>query len=84
MFIRHVIRYNEIMKTAPKKQELQKVTVMLPRDLVERAKRVTGLGLTPMLRQGLEAVAATHAYEKLRQLRGKVKFSIDLKELRRD
>jgi len=72
------------MKTAPKKQEMQKVTVMLPRDLVERAKRVTGLGLTPILRRGLEAVAATHAYEKLRQLRGKVKFSIDLKELRRD
>ena len=82
MFIRHVIRYNEIMKTAPKKQEMQKVTVMLPRELVERAKRVTGLGLTPILRRGLEAVAATQAYETLRQLRGKEKFSISLKELR--
>lgn len=72
------------MKTAPKKQDMQKVTVMLPRDLVERAKRVSGLGLTPAIRRGLEAVAATHAYENLRQLRGKVKFSIDLKELRED
>ena len=53
--------YNEIMKTAPKKQEMQKVTVMLPRELIERAKRVTGLGLTPILRRGLEAVAATQA-----------------------
>jgi hypothetical protein len=72
------------MKTAPKKQEMQKVTVMLPRDLVERAKRVSGLGLTPMIRRGLEAVAATHAYETLRQLRGKEKSSISLKELRGD
>jgi len=74
--------YNEIMKTAPKKQEMQKVTVMLPRALIERAKRVTGLGLTPILRRGLEAVAATQAYETLRQLRGKEKFSISLTELR--
>jgi len=84
MDIRHIMRYSRDMKTAPKKQEMQKVTVMLPRDLVERAKRVTGLGLTPILRRGLEAVAATHAYEKLRQLRGKVKFSVALKELRGD
>ena len=57
---------------------------MLPRELVERAMRVSGLGLTPMIRRGLEAVAATEAYERLRQLRGKVKFSVDLKDLRGD
>jgi hypothetical protein len=72
------------MKPTPKKPEMQKVTVMLPRDLVERAKRASGLGLTPAIRQGLEAVAATAAYEELRKMRGKVKFSIDLAELRRD
>jgi post-segregation antitoxin (ccd killing protein) len=70
------------MKTIAKKQEMQKVTVMLPRDLVERAKRVSGLGITPAIRQGLEAVAATDAYEAIRRLRGKVKFSISLNELR--
>jgi hypothetical protein len=72
------------MKTVIKKQEMQKVTVMLPRDLVVRAKRASGLGLTPAIRKGLEAIAATDAYEELRKLRGKVKFSIDLKDLRRD
>ncbi len=72
------------MKQAPKKQEMQKVTVMLPRDLVERAKRVTGLGITHAIRQGLEGVAATEAFEALRRLRGKERFSISLKELRRD
>jgi hypothetical protein len=72
------------MKSIQKKPEMQKVTVMLPRDLVERAKRVSGLGLTPAIRRGLEAVAATEAYEALRRLRGKVKFSLSLKELRGD
>jgi hypothetical protein len=38
------------MEPAPKKPELQKVTVMLPRDLVEKAKRASGLGLTPTIR----------------------------------
>jgi hypothetical protein len=70
------------MKMVVKKPEMQKVTVMLPRDLVERAKRVSGLGITPAIRQGLEAVAATDAYEAIRRLRGKVKFSISLNELR--
>ena len=61
---------------------MQKVTVMLPRELVERAKRVSGLGLTPMIRQGLESVAATAAYEGLLRLRGKVKFTPNLLEMR--
>jgi hypothetical protein len=72
------------MKAIVKKQEMQKVTVILPRDLVERAKRASGLGLTPAIRKGLETIAATEAYEALRKLRGKVKFSINLKDLRRD
>ena len=70
------------MKPTQKKPEMQKVTVMLPRDLVERAKRVSGLGLTPAIRRGLEAVAATEAYETLRQHRGKERFSISIAELR--
>ena len=72
------------MKPTRKKPELQKVTVMLPRELVQRATSTSGMGLTAAIRKGLEAVAASDAYEKLRELRGKVKFSIDLKELRRD
>jgi len=72
------------MKPVRKKLDMQKVTVMLPRDLVQRATSISGMGLTAAIRKGLEAVAATDAYEKLRELRGKVKFSIDLKELRRD
>jgi hypothetical protein len=76
--------YSQSMKPVAKKPAMQKVTVMLPRDLVEKAKRASGLGLTPTIRQGLENVAVAAAFEELRKMRGKVKFSIDLAELRRD
>ena len=74
----------ENMKRPLKKPAMQKVTVILPRDLVEKAKRVSGLGLTPIIRQGLETVVAAEAFEGLRRLRGKERFSISLEELRRD
>lgn len=63
---------------------LQKVTVLLPKDLVRRAVRASGEGLTPTIRRGLEAVAATEACQRLRRRRGQVKFSINVGELRRD
>jgi hypothetical protein len=62
----------------------QKVTVHIEGDLLRRARERTGKGVTATVRQGLELVAASKAYERLRALRGKVKFSIDLKELRED
>jgi hypothetical protein len=64
--------------------ELKKVTVMLPADLLARATLATGKGITPTIREGLEAMAASHAYEGLRRLRGKVKLSINVDDLRRD
>jgi hypothetical protein len=62
----------------------QKVTVHIDSDLLRRAQERTGEGVTGTIRQGLALVAASEAYERLRALRGKVKFSIDLKELRQD
>jgi hypothetical protein len=67
-----------------KRAEMQKVTVLLPRELLARATAATGQGLTATIRQGLEAVARAAAYDGLRQLRGKVKFSINVDELRED
>jgi len=63
---------------------MQKVTVLLPRELLARATAATGQGLTPTIRQGLESVARAAAYERLRLQRGKVKFSINVDELRED
>jgi hypothetical protein len=63
---------------------LRKVTILLPADLVKRAIKATGLGLTPTIRKGLESVAVGEAFEGLRRLRGKVKFSLNVEELRQD
>jgi hypothetical protein len=56
---------------------LRKVTVVLPADLLERATLATGKGIAPTIREGLEAMAALHAFEGLRKLRGKVKLTLD-------
>ena len=63
---------------------VQKVTVHLDRDLLKRARERTGKGVTATIREGLELVAAGRVYDRLRALRGKVAFSVDLRELRRD
>ncbi|MBI2985826.1 MAG: hypothetical protein HYY45_03555 [Deltaproteobacteria bacterium] len=62
----------------------KKITIQVPENLLRRAQKATGLGITPTVRQGLELLAASESYEKLRRLRGKVKFSIDLQALRED
>ncbi len=64
--------------------ERKKLTVEIPGDLLERAVAVTGKGITPTIRRGLELVAASGAYARLRELRGRVKFSIKLSDLRED
>jgi hypothetical protein len=61
-----------------------KVTVVLSDRLLERAQAATGEGITPTIRRGLELVAAGKAFAKLRKLRGKVQFSVDLDRLRAD
>jgi len=62
----------------------RKVTVEVPEDLLRRAQKSTGKGITATIRTGLELVAAARAYENLRRLRGKVSFTLDLAELRED
>src|SRR5262245_13132478 len=62
----------------------QKVTVHVDRKLLRRAQERTGQGVSATVRHGLELVAASEAYERIRSLRGKVRLSIDLPELRRD
>ena len=64
--------------------DTQKVTAHIPSDLLRRAQSVTGKGITETIRIGLDMVASAKAAEELRRLRGKVRLSIDLAELRRD
>jgi len=62
----------------------RKITLEIPQDLLRKAQRCTGEGVTATVRRGLELLAASTAYEELRRLRGRVKFSIKLRELRKD
>ena len=62
----------------------KKVTVVLPADLLSRAQKATGTGITPTIRRGLELVAAGRACAELRALRGKLQLTLDLDRLRDD
>lgn len=63
---------------------VQKITLHVPEDLLKRAQKSTGQGITETVRQGLRLVAARDAYRKLRDLRGKVKVDVDVETLRED
>ncbi len=62
----------------------RKITVEIPADLLEKAQRASGAGITQTIRVGLKLVAASEAYARLRRLRGKVRFSRTLDELKAD
>jgi len=63
---------------------VQKITVRVERELLERALSQTGQGVTATIRECLELIAAGQVYDRLRALRGKVAFTIDPRELRKD
>ncbi len=63
---------------------VQKITVEVPVDLLERAQRATGEGVTGTVRRGLELVARTTAYDRLRAMKGKVKFARTWTDLKHD
>ena len=62
----------------------RKITVEVPAELLEKAQQPSGSGITQTIRTGLQLVAASRAYARLRQLRGKVRFSRSLAELKSD
>jgi hypothetical protein len=65
-------------------QTARKITVEVPSELLEKAQRATGSGITQTVRTGLQLVAASQAYARLRRLRGKVRFTRTLAELKAD
>jgi hypothetical protein len=62
----------------------RKITVEVPEELLEKAQKAIGAGITQTVRAGLTLVAASQAYADLRHLRGKVRFSRTLAELKSD
>jgi len=63
---------------------VQKITVEVPAALLEKARRASGTGITDTVRTGLQLVAASNAYDRLRRLRGTVRFSRTLAVLKAD
>ena len=53
----------------------RKITVQVPLELLEKAQQASGTGITQTVRTGLQLVAASRTYARLRQLRGKVRFT---------
>jgi len=62
----------------------RKITVEVPQELLDKAQRASGTGITQTVRTGLQLVAASQTYARLRQLRGKVRFTRTLAELKAD
>ncbi len=62
----------------------RKITVEVPLELLEKAQRASGTGVTQTVRTGLQLVAASRTYARLRKLRGKVRFSRSVTQLKAD
>lgn len=62
----------------------RKITVEIPDALLQKAQQASGAGITQTVRAGLQLLAASQAYSRLRQLRGKVRFTRTLAELKAD
>jgi hypothetical protein len=65
-------------------ERARKITIEVPPGLLEKAQRASGSGITQTVRIDLQLVAASHAYARPRQLRGKVRFARTFAELETD
>lgn len=68
----------------PTPPKLRKVTLMLPEELIDRAMRVSGKGLTQTVRESLEDTARKEVFKKVLDLQGTMKIKLDLDRLRED
>ncbi len=65
-------------------ERARKITVEVPAELLDKAQRASGTGITQTVRAGLQLMAASEAYARLLQFRGKVRFSRSVEELKDD
>ncbi len=64
--------------------KMRKITVEVPEELLDRLQAFTGEGVTETVRQALRKLDSIRAQREIMKLRGKVKFSMTLDELRYD
>jgi len=65
-------------------ERARKITVEVPAELLDKAQRASGASITQTVRAGLQLMAASEAYARLLQFRGKVRFSRSVEELKDD
>lgn len=56
-------------------ERMRKITVEISPELLDKAQRASRAGITETVRTGLQLVAASQTYAKLREFRGKVRFT---------
>jgi len=61
--------------------QARKITVKVPAELLDRACKASGHGITETVRAGLQLIAASYAYREAQEMRGKVQFSRSAEEL---
>jgi hypothetical protein len=66
------------------KSKLQKITIYVPRHLLEDAQSAADSNITETVKTALSLLIAEKAAQNLRKMRGKVKFSINIAALRED
>ena len=62
---------------------VKKVTVNVPSQILERARTITGRGVTETIVQGLIELDRQQKRSALRLLRGRVRFDLNLEKTRR-
>jgi len=65
-------------------ERARKITVEIPPELLKKAQLASGTGITQTVRTGLQLVAASQTYVKLRALRGRARFTLALTDLNDD
>jgi hypothetical protein len=61
---------------------LKKVTINIPAEILERARTITGRGITETVVEGLLELDRQRKRSALRALRGRVRFELDLEKTR--
>ncbi len=65
-------------------ERARKIAVEIAPELLDKAQRATGAGITQTVRMGLQLLAASQTCTKLRGFRGKVRFSRSSADLKID
>lgn len=64
------------------KPNTRKITINVPEEILKMATQVTGRGITETIIEGLQELEKREKRTALRDLRGKVKFLVDLEATR--